>query len=332
MGRASSPLLRYAILPLGLIGLAAGGWILFEQRPGAAEDRFERDVAQRMTAAKPKRANAETFRATVCAASPCVLVEAGGLAFLVGAGAGAADGLLSRGLFRTDLDAVLLSDLSLASIEGLAGLQRASFELGRQTPFAVYGPEGLLAVADGVSLMLASGGEQSARVQVAEEQEDQGLAGRVVFDSGVVTIRAFRDNQDGRVYRFDVGEKSLIVAGCGAAPSDVLAAARGATIAAGIVAAESKGLSELEAKAARAAGVTNPTGPACMEAGSAAQAIEDARLAGALLAPLAPAPRNRVGREAWMEAIPLSEKLNLAPGFAGAVLDMTGAAPVLKVQ
>jgi hypothetical protein len=40
-----------------------------------------------------------------------VLVEAGGLAFLFGAGEGAAASLQARGLVRADVDLVLLPDL-----------------------------------------------------------------------------------------------------------------------------------------------------------------------------------------------------------------------------
>ncbi len=326
-GIRSSKLLVAAV-PLALIGLAVGGWLLFEQRPGAALDRFARDAARRMEAAKPKQTTAEIFRATVCAASPCILVEVGGLTFLVGAGEGAADGLASRGLLRTTLDGVLLNDLSLASIEGLPGVQLAIFERGREAPLTVFGPDRVLTVVDGANLMLAGAGDEGARLQVGAEGEDQGLAGQIVFDSGVVTIRAFAA-RGGRIYRFDAGGKSLIVAGCGAAPADVLAAARGAKTAAAIVAAASQQLLELETEAAKRAGLSADSTPACMTSQEAIEAIRGARLAGGLMAPLIPAPRDADGRRAWRKAATIPDGVDLAPGADGASLDMTGEAPTL---
>lgn len=321
--------LLLTLAPLALVGLAVGGWLLFEQRPGAALERFASEAAMRMEAAKPKQARADAFRATICAASPCVLVEVGGLAFLVGAGAGAADGLAARGLLRTTLDGVLLNDLSLDSVEGLAGLQRAIFERGRQEAVTVYGPEGVLRVVDGANLMLAGTGVAGPRLQVGAEGEDQRLAGRIVFDSGVVTIRSFTAGGGGRIYRFDAGEKSLIVSGCGAAPGDVLAASRGAKMAAAIVATASERLLDIEAEAAKDAGVARPLARRCMTVQGSIEAISDARLAAGLMAPLIPAPRDNAGRRAWREAATIPQGLNLAPGPEGATLDLTGEAPVV---
>jgi hypothetical protein len=316
------------LVVLGVMALAAIAWILFEQRPGAALDRFERDVEQRVEAAKPKAATAETFRATVCAASPCVLVEVGGLAFLVGAGDGAADRLAARGLLRADLDAVLVNDISLASVEGLARIQRAGFARGRREPLPVFGPDGLLTVVDGVNLVLAASGGEGARLQVGAEGEDQGLAGKIVFDSGVVTIRGFAASGGGRVYRIDDGRKSLIVASCTARPDDILSAARGAKVAAAILAIASPRLLEIESKLAQASGLApNNYVPACMTPDEAVQAVEDARLAGGLLAPLIPVADGRI----WAEVATIPKGLKLAPAPEGALLDLTGDEPTLAL-
>jgi hypothetical protein len=328
-GGTKSLKLLIVVAPLALIALA-GGWLLFEQRPGAALDRFASDAARRMEAARPAQATADTFRATICAATPCVLVEAGGLAFLVGAGAGAADSLVARGLLRATMDGVLVNDLSLGTVEGLAGVQRAVFARRREGPLTVFGPQGVLTVVDGANLMLAGSGAEGARLQVGAEGEDQGLAGQIVFDSGVVTIRSFPAGVDGRIYRFDAGDKSLIVSGCGAAPRDILAAARGAKTAGAIVAAASQRLLEIEAEAAKVVGSKVSPAPPCMTSQEAMEAVRDARLAGGLIAPLIPAPRNDAGRKAWREAAAIPNGLNLAPGAEGATLDMTGPAPVLK--
>jgi hypothetical protein len=318
--RVIAIVIALVLIAIGALALLAAG-----QGFGGALGRFERDAGRRMAAAKPKSATAETFRATICANSPCVLVEVGGLAFLVGAGEGAAAGLAERGLLRADLDGVLLNDISLASVEGLAAVQRAAFGRGRTEPLPVFGPDGLLTVIDGVNLVLAGSGGEGARLQVGTEGEDEGLAGKVVFDSGVVTIRAFAASRGGRVYRIDDGAKSLIIAGCTASAPDVLAAARGSRSAAAIIAAASPKLISIETNAAAAAGVSVAAYPACMFPEDAVRAVNDARLSGGLLAPLIPS----ANMAAWAEAatIPASAKLALAP--AGTVMDLTGASPAV---
>ncbi len=319
---------RKAILvgvALVLIAAGVGAWLVSSGGLGGGLKRFERDVAHRLIAGRPTPATPETFRATICAVSPCALVEVGGLAFLVGAGEGAATGLSERGLLRRDLDGVLLNDISLSSAEGLAAVQRTSFRRGRTEPLQVFGPPGLLTVVDGVNLLLSGSGGEGARLQVGTEGEDQGLAGKVVLDTGVVTIRAFDASRGGRVYRIDDGAKSLIVAGCTASPSDVLRAARGSRAAVAIVATSSTDLISIETNAAKAAGLTIDPPLDCMSPEDAVQAIRDARLSGGLLAPLIPS----ANKAAWSEiaSIPAAAKVALGP--PGTVMDLTGEAPVI---
>lgn len=313
------------VVALVLVAVGAIAFLLVGQGLGGGLSSFEREAAQRMTAARPTPASAETFRATICAATPCVLVEVGGLAFLVGAGEGAAAGLAERGLLRADLDGVLLNDISLASVEGLAAIQRAAFGRGRREPLQVFGPDGLLTAIDGVNLLLAGSGGEGARLQVGTEGQSEGLAGEVVFDSGVVTIRAFAASGGGRVYRIDDEQKSLIIAGCTASASDVLAAARGARTAAAIFATASPKLISIETNAAKAAGIAANAYPECMSPEEVVQALNEARLSGGLLAPLIPS----ANKAAWVEAatIPAGVKLHLAP--EGTVMDLTGNVPAV---
>ena len=326
MGADSLPK-RLILVVVALVTIAVGALVLvFAGRgPGGGLGRFERDVEQRMAAARPKPVTSETFRATVCATSPCVLVEVGGLAFLVGAGEGAAVGLAERGLLRPDLDGVLVNDTSLASVDGLAAVQRAAFARGRTAPLTVFGPEGLLTVVDGVNLLLAGSGGEGARLQVGAEGQNEGLAGKVVFDSGVVTIRAFAASRGGRVYRIDDARKSLIVAGCTASASDILAAARGSRTAAAIIAAASSKLISIETNSAKAAGIFVDAYPECMSPDEAVQAITDARLSGGLLAPLIPPAKEA----AWAEVATIPQAMTLSPASRGTVLDLTGATPVV---
>jgi hypothetical protein len=294
-------------------------------------DAFERDAKARAEAERPQLATAEMFRATICASSPCILVEAGGLAFLVGAGEGAAEGLQSRGLMRPNLDGVLLADFELASVEGLPGLRQASLDAGRAEPLAVFGPDGALPVIDGANLMLTGTTSDSARLTVGIEGEDQGLAGKVVFDSGVVTIRAFTASEGAsRVYRFDFNGKSLLIAGCAAKASDIVSASRGAKQAAAIIAASSPKLLEIERKAARTAGAPLRNGD-CMSADEAVSAAKEARLSAGVLAPLIPAANDSASRQAWKEAATIPDGLLLAFGAPGTTLNLTLEKPVIDL-
>jgi hypothetical protein len=221
---------------------------------------------------------------------------------------------------------VLVNDVSLESVEGLAAIQRAAFRRGRSEPLQVFGPQGLLNVIDGVNLLLAASGGEGARLQVGTEGANEGLAGIIVFDSGVVTIRAFAASRGGRVYRIDDGQKSLIIAGCTASALDVLAAARGARTAAAIIATASPRLISIETNAAKASGTPVSIYPECMTPAEAIEAATEARLSEAILAPLIPS----ANKAAWVEAatIPASANLSLAP--AGTVLDLTGVTPVVS--
>jgi hypothetical protein len=87
--------IRRDLLLFGLLAAAAlaGGWWLLSQRSGGAVEAYKREAAAQARSGAAMPAPAEAFRATLCEAGRCVLVEAGGLAFLFGAGEGAGDGL-----------------------------------------------------------------------------------------------------------------------------------------------------------------------------------------------------------------------------------------------
>ncbi len=320
-------------LAAGALAIGAGAWAIATLQPGGGLSRFERDARARAEAARPQRASAGMFRATVCGASPCVLVEAGGLAFLVGAGAGAADGLVSRGLMRSDLDGVLLNDFGLGSIEGLPGLRKASLAAGRAEPLPVFGPDGILPAIDGANLMLTGTTHDAARLTVGIEGEDQGLEGKVVFDSGVVAIRAFSTAEGvSRIYRFDFSGRSLLVAGCTARQTDLIAAARGAKQASAIVAASSPKMLEIERKAARTTGAPlRDEAETCMSAEDIIETARNTRLSAGLFSPLVPALADSRPKRAWEESATIPAGVNFAIGEPGAVLDLTAQTPAIHL-
>lgn len=308
--------LRRDMLLFGTLAVAAlaGGWWLLANRPGAAVDAFANDARMRAAAAAPEQASVEAFRATICAIGPCVLVEAGGLAFMVGGGQGAAEELASRGLMRANLDAIFLADLSIEAIEGIPALARASLTAGRAEPLRVFGPPGIVAAIDGMNLMAS--GDEVVRLSVGLDKEDQGLEGVLVFDSGVVAVRAFggRERGESRVYRIDFEGKSLVIAGCGAAAEQIVAASRGTQIVAGILAAGS----------ARLAPNT------CIDVTEALEAGRQARLKAILVSPLKPSAAIPGALAAWQEVVVAEKAEGAALGQPGSMLDLSGPEPVLK--
>jgi hypothetical protein len=311
--------LQRDIILFGTLAVVAlvGGWYLLANRPGGDVDAFVRESDARAQTNRATLVTAETFRATVCASSPCVLVEAGGMAFIFGAGEGAADGLGDLGLMRPDIDAIMLPDLKLETIAGLPGLARASLIKGRTEQLNVYGPSGVVPAVDGANLMLS--GDQAARLVVGAEKEDQGLEGLVVFDSGVVSIRAFGGGGRGesQVYRLDFEGKSLVLAGCGATADQIFAAARGTKTVAGVLAA---GAPEL-------AGENRSV---CITIGDVLEAAGQARLSGILLSPLQPSPVIPGAKAAWREIVAEEKASGAIVGGPGAVLDLSGEKLVVR--
>ena len=307
--------LRRDILLFGAVALAAlvGGWWLLAKRPGVAMDTFIGSYRHQQEASRPRLPRADAFRATICASSPCVAVEAGGLSFVFGAGAGAADGMRSLGLMHASIDAVLLPDLALPSTQGLPAIASAGAAAGRTEPLKVFAPNGIVPIVDGANLLASSG--PASRLVAGAEGEDEGLSGRLVFDSGVVAVRSFggQDRGASRVYRIDFEGKSLILAGCLSKSADVITAARGARATGGVMLAGAPRL--LGGKSS------------CTDLGSVLSSARQGGLATLLVVPADPSPDLPDAIPAWSDVL-ASENADMAKlGLSGAVLDLTGLAP-----
>lgn len=330
---------RLFIVFAALALIAWGAWTYLLQRGDVQQEMYAKGAEARATAAQPHRADPKAFRATVCSLAPCVLVEAGGLSFLVDAGVGSGEGLASRGLMRSDLDAVMLTSVAADHVEGLADVVAAQKVLGRVEPVPVFGPAGAERVVQGtVALLSAADPAPPSAIPAAGQtvakppplvlgnNDSTAPDGSVlVFDSGVVSVSAFAapGPPAERVYRFDFGSHSLIVAGCSATAADIIAATRGAAQASIVIAAASPAMLEADRKAAEAAGAKGAARPACLSADAAVAAIKSAKLRGGLLAPLNPAPADAITRRIWAESVTAPEGLTVAAGEPGTALDVT---------
>jgi hypothetical protein len=331
---------RIFLVALFSAGVAWAVWAFALKRPDLQMQLYARSAELRHQAAKPRLADANTFRATACAAGPCVLVEAGGYSFLVGAGDGAAEGLSAQGLLRSDIKAVLLTDLSRRSLEGLPSVRDATWLAGRREPLPVHGPAGIENVVAGVNAMLqASDAGEAARLtsaSLAPEAAPLAVGAEtdgVVFRAGNVTVRSMPLAQaaaSGRIYRFDFEGKVLVVAGCGAVAEDFASASRGANSAYAVAPAASVAMVTIERDAAVAAGRDREAGliassaQGCLSADEASAAMAAARMSGAMLAPLYPAPRDAPAARAWQTALSASG-VTLTPGAPGAALSIDSA-------
>lgn|GEM_PF-2385583 len=307
--------LRRDILLFGAVAVAAVtvGWWLLANRPGAAIEAFKQEQRQLAESKRARLPPADAFRATVCASSTCVAVEVGGLTFVFGAGSGAAEGVARLGLMHPTIDALLLPDLRLETVEGLPAIARASAHAGRAGPLTVFGPSGVVPVADGANLMVA--GTERARLKVAIEGEDQGQAGRLLFDSGVVTIRGFGAAERGasRVYRVDFNDRSLILAGCLAQAAEIVNAARDAASPALVSFAGSRKLM---------AGETQ-----CVDLDDLVQAVRQMQIPLAVVVPADRPLDGVIAVAAWRDLVLSASLPALQLGGMGATVDLVSETP-----
>jgi hypothetical protein len=317
---------RILLLGAGLAVLALGaGAALLLARPDPLKHFTAERAADAPIVIPPE--TAASFRAIVCGHTPCVMVEAGGLRFLVGAGADAAAGLAALKLARSDVDALLLTNLSAATIEGLPAVRRTLWLTGRQAPLTVIGPPGVEQVINGANLMMAASDVVEARnapsgglsldgalLQNPGDRPSPREGRMTVFDSGVVSIEAFVSDMPSAgthwLYRFDVGSESLLVGDCTASEGLIVQASEGAARVAAVLPAR------------------NPVMEAGSDTDAACATIMDwphlqakTRLTAVLLSPLSPVADTAVAQTAWRAAV--KNGATLVPAAPGFILEKT---------
>ena len=215
-------------------------WELYDR--AVREDYAQITQEMELRAAQTGQAG---FEINVCAEKACLLVRAAGRDFLIGAPLGAADGLFKLGALSPDMDGVLLTSLGRDNIEGLGSVRDRTLEAGRRNPLSIYGPSGVERVVEGVNAMLeASDADRTLRhsegllpfsaAPVVTAPVDADADGQVIFDSGVLQIRAFAvtsgsGGSDTMLYRFDHQDHALIITGCGVTSEALVRAAGSVT-------------------------------------------------------------------------------------------------------
>ena len=166
------------------------------------------------------------------------LVQAGGLTLLFDAGRGASLRLTQAGIRLGAIDAVFLTHFHSDHTAGLPDVYTSGYIPGpfgkRQTALPVYGPEGVVELAQG--LMQAFAGDRRERAinsipAASTLLEPHQIGEGVVFDQNGVTVRAFgtyhHDFAPTFGYRIDHGGHSVVLSGDTAADPRVAHAARG---------------------------------------------------------------------------------------------------------
>jgi hypothetical protein len=333
-----------AIAVAVVAGLVWAGWTWALDRPEMGLRLYERAISTEQASAAALKGDPAAMRAIACGRGSCVLVEAGGLSFLFGAGAGSAEYLSRQGYLTRGIDLVLLNDLSSDQVEEMAPLRRQSWLEGRRAPLQVVGPAGVGAVVDGVNLAQAMAdrldGQRFGQLRLDPAAANltpgpvlTGERPQRVFDTGVVAIEAFPLGQgavaERVLYRVDVGGRSIIVAPCGVTERDVVAAAIGADRTALVIPAVNEGLQDIRTRAMTGAGRTRA---ATLETGGAAgcPGLEEAlsmakagRASAALLSPVYPAPGSEADERAARGAATLAEAAGANLGLQGRWVELT---------
>jgi ribonuclease Z len=214
-----------------LSGLFWGGWAVGSQTPQGQEalaNAYEA-YAKQQTQANEDMFAPNALRALVCGGGasaiegresrPCLAVAAAGRLFIVDAGSGAANALVSRNVPLGRLQAVLLTGGDLTRAADLDELYSNSKSQRPDQLLAVYGPADAQRVVEGLN---AAGGMDGVRegLQAWGPAPEPGRS-VIVFEGDGLIVSAFTTQEDaftGRVgYRFDYGGRSLVVGGDGRA-------------------------------------------------------------------------------------------------------------------
>ncbi len=323
------------------------GYLLVGQA-GIRLSKFEQAQASHFANAKREAPPLDEIVVTPCAQGACLLVQAGGREFIVGASSGAADGLLQQGLLTENLDGVILTDLSSSQIEGLIGIRDRSLEAGRKSMLKVYGPSGVERVIEGLNAMLeTSDVDRSVRYgqgilpfDVAQAEAiivDVNPENHNIFDSGVLQINAYpvQSTLMGAevLYRFDYEGKSLIIGGCGARLVDVnTAKEEGAEQPMLVLPVASKAQLEIIREQAKKAGLNREsrfaTAPVehCLTPSGLGNLAGATQVSGVVASPLYPAPNSIAEQKIWKSEFQSETKNSNIDMFLGQIWESRSVA------
>lgn len=234
-------------------------WVTAACTP-AMQDDMMRDIAKERVSTTPAFLDEPGLQVLICGsagpinapgrASACAAVIAGRKIWIVDVGAGSAANFAQWGIPMSDLGGILLTHFHSDHITELGEYNLQSWAAGRDTPLAVYGPEGVADVVDGFNQAY----EQSRSYRTAHHGADfldpaVGLLAAkpfavpsgptpgemtTVFERDGLVVRAFsvahQPVSPAVGYRFDYEGRSVVVTGDTSKSAAVVAAAKGVDV------------------------------------------------------------------------------------------------------
>ena len=173
------------------------------------------------------------------ASGPATAIVVGDRVFLVDAGPGVERQLAAAGLPIDGVTALFVTHLHSDHTLGYPDLIFTSWVMGRRQPLQAYGPHGLKAMTD--HLIAAYAEDIRIRTEGLEHQAPEGyrvavkeIQPGVIYDQGGVRVTAVPvphgNWPEAYAYRFDVGDRSVVISG-DTRPSEALVrASRGVDV------------------------------------------------------------------------------------------------------
>lgn len=150
---------RLVVVVLAVLGIGVAAWWMFA-RP-ISEAMFRAGISLLPLPAAAEQVGLEVYLCGTGSplpdptrAGPCLGIVAGGKAYVIDPGEGAARRLFEMGFPMGAMDAVVITHLHSDHIDGLGNLLVQAWIVGgRDTPLPVYGPQGVSRVVAGVNEM-----------------------------------------------------------------------------------------------------------------------------------------------------------------------------------